>query len=612
MAGDGLLLRRLRWPFIGLAVLGAVLLLAVLLPGLTPGGPPAPAQCAGERVEILVVVSPEKGDLMSELAKEYGAARRPVRDRCGAARTVNSSALGSGGSVDAMACGWHAQQMGEARPDAWTPAATTWLKIAQQRHLRCQDKPTGVSLTADRDAVSLAKTPLVVGMPEPMAKALGWPEQPIGWRTLLELAQNPEGWAKYGHPEWGAFRLGKTNPNLSTSGLHATVATFFAGTGRSDDLTEADLADAKAVNYVRGVENSVVHYGETTLTFLQNLYEAGRGRNESGLDYISAVTVEEKSIVDFNRGQPEGRSEGKPTPPKVPLVAVYPNDGTLMSDNPYLVLDWPDADPVRKEIAKDFQAFLVSKQDRFTAIGFRDAEGKAGPELRKEKGILPDRELKLIRTPSGPVLAKLPEAWREHRKRANVLMVIDVSGSMAEPAIPGGPTRLDAAKAAASGAALDNLAPDDRLGLWTFSSPSVSESTPWRVLVEPGPVSSVLPRYRTQVDKLTAQGDTALYATIRQVQKELRQNLDPKRINAVVLLSDGANRYPEDENLESLVADLRQYSPERSVRVFPIAYGQSSDLRVLEQIARASRAKAYDSQDPRSLEKVLAQVLSNF
>ncbi|MCK2241390.1 MULTISPECIES: substrate-binding domain-containing protein [unclassified Crossiella] len=611
MAGDGLL-RRLRWPFVGLALFGAVLLLVVFLPGLNSGAPPATAECAGERVEITVVVSPEKSDLMSALAKDYSAARRPVRDKCAAARVVKSSALGSGGAVEGMACGWNTQQMGDVRPDAWSPAATTWLKVAQQRHLQCPGKPTGVSPTADREAVSLAKSPLVVGMPRPMAEALGWPDKPIGWRTLLELAQDPAGWAKYGHPEWGAFRLGKTNPNLSTSGLHATIAAFFAGTGRSDDLTEADLADPKAVAYVKGVENSVVHYGETTLTFLQNLYEAGRGPGASGLDYISAVTVEEKSIVDFNRGQPEGRTEGKAEPPKVPLVAVYPNDGTLMSDNPYLALDWPDTDPVRKDIAKDFQTFLTGKREQFMAAGFRDAEGKAGPELSKEKGLLTDRELKLIRTPSGPVMAKLPAVWQQHRKRANVLMVIDVSGSMADPAVPGGPTRLDAAKAAAVGPALDNLAPDDRLGLWTFSSAAPGESTPWRVLVESGPVSAVLPGYRKQVEKLEARGDTALYATIRQVQREMRQQLDPARINAVVLLSDGANRYPEDENLESLVADLRQHSPERSVRVFPIAYGESSDLRVLERIARASRAKAYDSQDARSLEKVVAQVLSNF
>ena len=56
--------------------------------------------------------------------------------------------------------------------------------------------------------------PLVFAMPKPMAEALGWPGKAIGWAELAELAADPKGWAKYGHPEWGAFKLGKTNPNF--------------------------------------------------------------------------------------------------------------------------------------------------------------------------------------------------------------------------------------------------------------------------------------------------------------------------------------------------------------------------------------------------------------
>ncbi|MBP2474346.1 Ca-activated chloride channel family protein [Crossiella equi] len=609
---DGLL-RRLRWWFVGLAIFGVVLLVAVRPGGPFEPGPPPPAPCTGDVVDVSVVVSPEKLDLMGALAREYGQAKRSVRGRCAAAHVVKSSELAGGGAVEAMACGWDPAYLGRPRPDAWSPAAVTWLKVAQQRHLKCPDKPTGVSPTADRDAVSLAKTPLVVGMPEPMAKALGWPEKSIGWRTLLELSLDPAGWARYGHPEWGAFRLGKTNPGLSTSGLHATIATFFAGTGHSDDLSESDLGDQAAAGYVRGVEQSVVHYGDTTLTFLQNLYEAGARPGASGLDYISAVTVEEKSVLDFNRGQPEGRTEGSPAPPKVPLAAVYPHEGTLMSDNPYLVLEWPDADPLRKAVAKDFQGFLTERAHRFTEAGFRGPDGKPGQALREAKGVLADRDVKLMNSPSGPVIARMPELWQQLRKRANVLMVLDTSGSMNDPTVPGGPTRLDTAKQAAVGAALDGLAPDDRLGLWTFSSPLGSERTPWRALVEQGPVAQVLPRYREEIGKLKqGNGGTALYATIRQVQRELRASLDPSRINAVVLLSDGANQYPEDENLDSLVEDLKANSPEKSVRVFPIAYGEDGHLRVLERIAQASRAKAYDSSDPTSLDKVLTQVLSNF
>ena len=64
-------------------------------------------------------------------------------------------------------------------------------------------------------------TPLVIAMPQPMAEATGYPGTPFSWADLLRLSTSGEGWAAIGHPEWGPFRLGKTNPNLSTSGLSA-------------------------------------------------------------------------------------------------------------------------------------------------------------------------------------------------------------------------------------------------------------------------------------------------------------------------------------------------------------------------------------------------------
>ena len=40
---------------------------------------------------------------------------------------------------------------------------------------------------------------------------------------LNKMAQDPKGWAAHGHPEWGQFRLGKTNPNFSTSGPYSDI-----------------------------------------------------------------------------------------------------------------------------------------------------------------------------------------------------------------------------------------------------------------------------------------------------------------------------------------------------------------------------------------------------
>ena len=122
-------------------------------------------------------------------------------------------------------------------------------------------------------------TPLVIAMPQQMAEALGWPDEPIGFADLRELANDPEGWGSVGHPEWGPFRLGKTNPNYSTSGLNFTIAEYYAATGKTSDLTREDLQRPAAVEFATDIESSVVHYGDITMTFLNNWFAAdARGR----------------------------------------------------------------------------------------------------------------------------------------------------------------------------------------------------------------------------------------------------------------------------------------------------------------------------------------------
>src|SRR5262249_24085214 len=346
---------------------------------------------------------------------------------------------------------------------------------------------------------------------------LGWPKRQLGWSDILALARDPRGWGSKGHAEWGRFKLGKTNPNFSTSGLNATIATYFAATGRSSDLTTADVRNAKVVDFVRGVEGSVVHYGDTTLTFLQNLYDAGT--KGQGLTYISAVTVEEKSVWDYNQGNPSGNPEtlGKQDKPRVPLVAIYPKEGTLLSDNPYVVLkaEWVDA--AKRAGAADFLDYLrgADQQRRFTDAAFRSFQGKPGEPIKPENGLLPNVRYTVIEPPGPQVLNEVAQSWNTLRKRARVLMVMDVSGSMEQPVPDSGQSRLELAKKAAQ-QAVGQLAPDDQLGLWSFSTePPGTNDPPYRVLVEPGPVSQVKAAFTARVRDLVPGGGTALYATTR-------------------------------------------------------------------------------------------------
>lgn len=600
-------------PLVLAAVVGLVLVLVVrafVSGGDDEGGEAGGggrADGSGERTgcqSLRVTASSEKAALLSQIASDYNRSDRQVDGGC---VDVQVTSKASGGAAEALARGWN-ERVDGPRPDVWSPASSSWTVLLRQR-TAAQDKGNLVPA----ETPSIAQTPLVIAMPKPMAEALGWPAKPLGWGDVLSLARDPKGWGGKGHAEWGAFKLGKTNPDFSTSGLHATVGAYFAATGRSSDLTARDVSDPKVVAYVKQLESSVVHYGDTTLTFLENLYsaaEAGRG-----LTYISAVTVEEKSVWDYNQGNPSGdpATLGKRGKPRVPLVAVYPKEGTLLSDNPYVVLAAEWVDSRKQQAAADFLGFVKepAQQKRFTDAAFRSADGKPGAPITPDNGMLPDVRLSVIDPPAPAVLDQVSKSWTAVRKRARVLMVIDVSGSMSGTVPGGGGTKLDLAKKAALGA-VQRLAPDDELGLWTFSTPPTDGATPWTDLVPTASVRSVLPTFRAKVQALQADGGTALYATTRAAVQQVQESFDRSRINAVVLLTDGKNEYPADNNLDQLVSDLGGEETDTSVRVFPIAYGDKADLGVLREIAKASRAAAYDATDPATIERVLIAVLSNF
>ena len=228
---------------------------------------------------ILIASSNEKYELMRDLAKDYSGTHRGPWSGCGPAVTVERVA--SGDAERLLAQGW----IGEGRPDVWSPAASTWVELL--RYHRPGIVPSG-------QAAVIARSPLVIAMPERMARAMSWPSVQPGWKELLQLANDTRGWGRFGHPEWEAFRLGKTDPRKSTSGLHSLIAAYYAATGNLSTLTEKDLAATDTVKFVKGVESSVSHYAPTVASFLDNMAEAANVSDASALSYISALAVEEQ------------------------------------------------------------------------------------------------------------------------------------------------------------------------------------------------------------------------------------------------------------------------------------------------------------------------------
>lgn len=533
-------------------------------------------------VQLVVWASFEKSELLGDIADRYEQTRPSEDFRCVDIKVVRKA---SGEAEQALAQGVF--ESADGRPDVWSPAANTWVDLLEHhRSLSGASK-----ITAARS--SILRSPLVIAMPEDMAKVLGWPGTEISWLDIFKLAQDPQGWTSRGHPEWGRFKLGKTNPLWSTSGLHALVATYLMAGGASID-------DPAVRSFMRGVESSVVHYGSTVSAFLKNLADADD--HDEVPSYVSAIAIEEKQVLDYNAGNPEFHLSGKRLPPKIKLVPVFPRGGTLVADHPYVILDAPWVNDQERRAAARFLDHLQSDaiQQEFMANGFRGAHGETGsaiPEPDRAKGGT-------ILSLDTATIAKVQASWKDYRKRARVLFVVDVSRSMGDTVGSASASKLDLAKQALI-SALAEFAPEDEVGLWSLAGTERHE------VIAMGQLRDQAAQMRSEIERFKPEGSgKSLYSTVAGAVASVRQRFDRERINAVILLTDGQNDDPANSGLIGLLRTLRP--EDQRVRVFTIAYGAGADRSALAQIALASRGAQYDAADSSVIGRAILDAVSNF
>ena len=372
------------------------------------------------------------------------------------------------------------------------------------------------------------------------------------------------------------------------------------------------------------MESAVVHYGDITGTFLSNWYRAdARG---TALTYTSAVAVEEKSILDYNSGNPDGElSPGEsPRKPKVPLVAIYPKEGTLYSDSPFLVLDadWVTAE--QRQAAQLFEDYVQQpeNQARVLKYGFRPGNTSVaiGDPIVAANGVDPNEPQNVLDVPEPAVLVKVLDTWEQQRKAARVLLVIDVSGSMADPASQDSDaTKLELARDGR------HRRPRPVQGRRCRRAADLHDGSRRvrRHVGRPGPrgADGRGPADPAQGSDRVAdppERHTALPGDPGCGRHRCRDAYDASAINAVVLLTDGVNddgdQNDDADQLDQLIRTLRggEGVNAKTVRVFPIAYGQDADTATLRRIAEASNGALYSASNPATINDVFTAVVSNF
>jgi Ca-activated chloride channel homolog len=443
---------------------------------------------------------------------------------------------------------------GKMQPVLWSPASSFWGRLLNYD----ADRP----LVADENP-SIMRTPLVIAMWEQLADAYGYPGRPLGFADLDMLAS--DGWAAAGKPQFGRFKYVHTNPDYSTSGLSAVAASYYAAVGKREGLTEADVTRGRA--RVRRLERAIVHYGDIT-SFIES------EMHKHGLGYASAAAMEETTLIHFNRNAGEGQH----------LVAVYPEEGTVVSDNPLITLHGDWVSPEERRAATVFARYLTDAvtPEVAGAEGFRPADRDTKPAgfVTPAYGVdraQPEHELTL---PEPKVLAKIRSAWHADRKPANVMLVFDNSGSMGEE------RKLEEAKLGLE-AFFREAGPNDRIGLIKFSEEITQ-------LVAMGPMRSNRARLVAAVKDIIPEDETRVRDATLVGVETVEANLDPDAINAVVVLTDGLDNkstHRGSDVIQQLEAQSRKESGQ--IRVFTIAYGSDANDRELAKYADASGGNSY-------------------
>lgn len=209
--------------------------------------------------------------------------------------------------------------------------------------------------------------------------------------------------------------------------------------------------------------------------------------------------------------------------------------------------------------------------------------------------LVPDRAVLMKDRPQELVvkidLSAIAGKKKPRRTPLNLAVVLDKSGSMTG-------AKLEKTKQAAM-QLVDRLMPDDVFSLVIFSDRA-------QVLV---PAQKVEDReaLKEKIEDIEAGGSTALYAGVKMGADQLEEYLSSRRINRVILLSDGlANVGPSSpRELRRLGNELA----EREISVTTIGVGDDYNEDLMAGLAEASDANYYYVQDTEKLPEIFAKEL---
>jgi Ca-activated chloride channel family protein len=209
--------------------------------------------------------------------------------------------------------------------------------------------------------------------------------------------------------------------------------------------------------------------------------------------------------------------------------------------------------------------------------------------------LVPERDYVVKNSPQEIVvkidLSAIADRQKSRRTPLNLAVVLDKSGSMTG-------AKLEKTKQAAM-QLVDRLTPNDIFSLVIFSDHA-------EVLVSAQKVEDK-DALKEKIQSIEAGGSTALCAGVQMGADQLQEFFSEKRINRVILLSDGlANVGPSSpRQLRQLGSNLS----EKGISVTTIGVGDDYNEDVMAGIAEASDANYYYVQDTEKLPEIFSKEL---
>jgi Ca-activated chloride channel family protein len=556
----------------GVRALAAGLILPLVVIGAVYGGYKfvAAGSCSGD-VHISVAASPEIASAVTEAAQRWMKTSPQSEGEC---VKVDVVAVQSADAAAAIANDHGVKLDGIGQPNGktevpniWIPDSSTWLQ--RMRSIRDDMVPSA--------AVSVARSPVVLAIPEPTAKAMNWYDTKLTWATVLQRMATDTRM----HP-------GVVDPVRDAVGVSTLVALASAVP------TLGPQGDALAVSAVKSLLA-----GKSDL---QSALLARFPRDSSAKGLATGMTMaplSEQALLTYNAGSPA-----------VPLAAAYPDPAPIALDYPYAVMPRLPVD--KTTAAEAFRQSLGGSEFKnlLAAQMLRAPDGTAGTGLKLAPSAPAASPVTPI--PEASVIAKALQLWVEVVRPARMLAIMDVSGSMATPVPSAGGASRQAVAVAASRTGLSLFDDSWAVGLWIFST-QMDGAKDYVQLVPIGPLTE----QRARLDSALAgiqpnpNGSTGLYDTVLDGYRAVQNGWDPDRVNDLVIITDGRNQDENGPTLDQLIGNINKIKdPSRPVQVIFIGIGTEVSEADLTRITGATGGEVFVAADPGQIGDIFLRALA--